>query len=89
MQHSTGEYVNAFDNTIHTNTIEGYFSIFKRGMKGVYQHCNKRHLHRYTAEFEFRYNHHEANGCDDAARADSALSGVVGKRILYRDSLDA
>jgi hypothetical protein len=73
--------------TITTNTIEGYFSVFKRGMKGVYQHCGKQHLHRYLAEFDFRYNHRIANGFNDTARAQSALLGVVGKRLMYRDSL--
>ena len=52
-------------------------------MKGVYQHCSKRHLHRYTAEFEFRYNNREGNGPDDAARAAIALQGVKGKRLQY------
>lgn len=83
-RHGAGEYVRG---DVHTNTIEGYFSIFKRGMKGVYQHCSKKHLHRYAAEFEFRYNNRAANGVDDLERASQALSGVVGKRILYRDSL--
>ncbi|BBU58621.1 DDE transposase [Mameliella alba] len=82
--HGSGEYGRG---AVHTNTIEGYFSIFKRGMKGVYQHCAKKHLHRYAAEFEFRYNHRAANGVNDLERASVALSGVVGKRILYRDSL--
>ena len=82
--HSKGEYVRG---VVHTNTVEGYFSVFKRGMKGVYQHCNKRHLHRYAAEFEFRYNNRIANGVNDAVRADTALLGIVGKRVLYRDSL--
>ena len=81
--HSKGEYVRG---NVHTNTIEGYFSIFKRGMKGVYQHCGKQHLHRYAAEFEFRYNNRVANGVDDSARANKALHGIVGKRVLYRDS---
>ena len=58
---------------IHTNTIEGYFSIFKRGMKGVYQHCAKRHLHRYATEFEFRYSHRVANGFTDEMRAQVIL----------------
>lgn len=71
---------------VHTNTIEGFFSIFKRGMKGVYQHCAKKHLHRYAAEFEFRYNHRIANGFTDAERADRALAGIKGRRLLYRDS---
>lgn len=81
--HSKGEYGRG---VVHTNTIEGYFSIFKRGMKGVYQHCNKKHLHRYAAEFEFRYNNRIANGLDDKQRADTALSGAVGKRLTYERS---
>tara|TARA_B100001964_G_C14131959_1_gene553327 strand:+ start:220 stop:1170 length:951 start_codon:yes stop_codon:yes gene_type:complete len=84
--HSKGNYVRG---NVHTNTIEGYFSIFKRGMKGVYQHCGKQHLHRYAAEFEFRYNHRTANGVNDAARASKALLGIFGKRVVYRDSLGA
>ncbi len=83
VRHGAGEWGRG---PIHTNTIEGYFSIFKRGMKGVYQHCAKRHLHRYAAEFEFRYNHRVANGPDDATRAAIALQGAQGKRLLYRDS---
>lgn len=79
--HSKGNYVRG---NVHTNTIEGYFSIFKRGMKGVYQHCNKKHLHRYAAEFEFRYNNRIANGCDDGVRANVALLSVKGKRLTYR-----
>ena len=85
-RHGAGEYVRG---TVHTNTVEGYFSIFKRGMKGTYQHCAKKHLHRYAAEFEFRYNNRVANGVNDLERASVALSGVVGKRVLYRDSLGA
>ena len=69
---------------VHTNTVEGFYSIFKRGMKGVYQHCGKKHLHRYAAEFDFRYNHRVANGINDTDRADAALAGVVGKRLSYR-----
>ena len=68
---------------VHTNTIEGYFSIFKRGMKGVYQHCGKKHLHRYAAEFEFRYNSRADNGVEDMERAEIALRGMVGKRLTY------
>ena len=65
---------------VHTNTVEGYFSIFKRGMKGVYQHCSKRHLHRYAAEFEFRYNNRVANEPDDgpALRSLCGASGASG-----------
>jgi hypothetical protein len=70
---------------ITTNTIEGYFSIFKRGMKGVYQHCSEKHLHRYLAEFDFRYNHRSARGVEDAQRAGKALEGLRGKRLKYRD----
>lgn len=84
--HSKGEYGRG---VVHTNTIEGYFSIFKRGMKGVYQHCGKQHLHRYAAEFEFRYNNRAGNGVNDSERAQIALNGILGKRVLYRDSLGA
>lgn len=81
--HAGGEYVRKGAPHIHTNTVEGAFSIFKRGMRGVYQHCGESHLHRYLAEFEFRYTHRAATGVDDAARADRILSGVVGKRLTY------
>jgi hypothetical protein len=81
VRHIDGEYVRG---AAHTNTIEGYFSIFKRGMKGVYQHCAEKHLHRYLAEFDFRYNARSALGIDDAARAERALQGIVGKRLTYR-----
>ena len=66
-----------------TNAIEGYFSIFKRGMRGVYQHCGKRHLHRYMAEFDFRYTTRKALGIEDEQRAEIALRGIVGKRLTY------
>jgi len=79
--HSAGEYVRG---DVTTNTIEGFFSIFKRGMKGVYQHCRKNHLNRYLAEFDFRYSNREANGVDDQGRADLVLKGVVGKRLTYK-----
>jgi transposase-like protein len=82
--HSTGEYVSLADPSIHTNTVEGFFSIFKRGMKGVYQHCKKQHLHRYLAEFDFRYSKRIARGVDDTERADKLLKGVVGKRLTYQ-----
>lgn len=84
--HNAGEYGRG---DTHTNTIEGYFSIFKRGMKGVYQHCAKKHLHRYVAEFEFRYNHRVKLGYDDPARYAAVIGGIVGKRLMYRDSLPA
>lgn len=82
-RHGAGQYVDYKDPTVHTNTIEGAFSIFKRGMKGVYQHCQKKHLHRYVAEFEFRYNTRVALGFNDADRADAALQGILGKRLTY------
>lgn len=81
--HSVGEYARG---SIHTNTIEGFFSIFKRGMRGIYQHCRERHLHRYLAEFDFRYSNRIALGCDDLTRADRILSGFVGKRLTYQQS---
>ena len=81
--HGIGEYVNPDDRTIHSNTVEGAFSIFKRGMRGVYQHCGEQHLHRYLAEFEFRYNFRQANGVDDRGRAREAMRGIVGKRLTY------
>jgi transposase-like protein len=83
VRHNAGEYGRG---EFHTNTIEGYFSIFKRGMKGVYQHCAKKHLHRYLAEFDFRYNNRVALGVGDVERSDRALAGIVGKRLTYRDS---
>ena len=84
VNHGKGEYVRIGEPTIHTNTIEGSFSIFKRGMRGVYQHCREQHLHRYLAEFDFRYTNRVALGVDDTARAEIALLGVVGKRLTYR-----
>ena len=80
VNHSAEEYVVGI---AHTNTIEGSFSIFKRGMKGIYQHCAEKHLHRYLAEFDFRYTNRVATGCNDADRADAMLAGVVGKRLTY------
>lgn len=81
-KHSAGEYVR--EGGIHSNTIESYFSVFKRGMRGTYQHCAEKHLHRYLAEFDFRHNRRVALGVNDIARADSILSGVVGKRLTYQ-----
>ncbi len=81
VNHSAKEYVRGI---VTTNTVEGYFSLFKRGMRGVYQHCAEKHLHRYLAEFDFRYSNRVALGVDDVARADRALKGIVGKRLTYR-----
>jgi transposase-like protein len=69
---------------ITTNTVEGYYSIFKRGMKGIYQHCSEKHLHRYLAEFDFRYSNRSALGVEDIERAVRALAGAKGKRLTYR-----
>jgi transposase-like protein len=80
VHHYNKEYVRG---DVTTNTIEGAFSIFKRGMRGVYQFCAEKHLHRYLAEFEFRYSNREAHGVDDRSRADAILRGVVGKRLTY------
>ncbi len=84
VDHSSKEYVrrDAY-KLITTNTVEGYYSIFKRGMKGVYQHCGVKHLHRYLAEFDFRYSNRVALGIDDQNRTGKALRGIVGKRLTY------
>jgi len=78
INHSKYEYVRG---NVSTNTIEGVFSIFKRGMTGVYQHCGSQHLHRYLAEFDFRYNHRSALGIEDNQRVVDALKGIEGKRL--------
>jgi hypothetical protein len=83
VHHYNKEYVRG---DVTTNTVEGAFSIFKRGMRGVYQHCAEKHLHRYLAEFEFRYSHREKVGIDDKARADLMLKGIVGKRLTYQQA---
>lgn len=81
VNHSRGEYGRG---EVYTNTIEGFFSVFKRGMKGVYQHCDEKHLHRYLAEFDFRYNHRSSLGIEDGQRVVDALAGIEGKRLTYR-----
>jgi len=68
----------------HTNTVEGFFSIFKRGMVGVYQHCGEQHLHRYLTEFDFRYSNRVRLGVDDTERTRRAIAGAEGKRLTYR-----
>lgn len=78
--HGRSEYVRG---DVTTNTVEGFFSIFKRGMRGVYQHCGEQHLHRYLAEFDFRYSTRAANGFDDRARSHEAMKGIIGKRLTY------
>lgn len=78
VNHSKKEYARG---NVTTNSVEGYFSIFKRGMKGVYQHCGEQHLHRYLSEFDFRYNHRKI---EDIERTQEALRGIEGKRLTYR-----
>jgi transposase-like protein len=79
--HSINEYVRG---DAHTNTVEGYFSIFKRGICGVYHHVSQEHLKRYLCEFDFRYNYRVALGYTDRERATIALKGIVGKRLTFR-----
>jgi transposase-like protein len=80
VHHSSGEYVRG---DVHTNSVEGFFSIFKRGMSGVYQHCSEKHLHRYVAEFDFRYNHRHVS---DETRTVEAVRGGEGKRLTYHQT---
>jgi transposase-like protein len=86
VKHSAKEYVR---EDVTTNTVESYFSVFKRGMRGTYQHCAEKHLHRYLAEFDFRYNNRAALGVTDAARASELAKGIVGKRLTYRRPREA
>ncbi len=81
VDHGKHEYARG---DVTTNTVESYFSVFKRGMKGTYQHCGEKHLHRYLAEFDFRYNNRSALGVNDNERAELAAKGIVGKRLTYR-----
>jgi transposase-like protein len=81
VNHSAGEYVRG---DAHTNTLENFYSIFKRGMRGVCQHCGEKHLHRYLAEFDFRYTFRMGLGVNDVDRAELALKGIAGKRLTYR-----
>lgn len=84
MDHHRGIYARPGERgTVHVNTLEGFFSVFKRGMVGVYQHCESQHLHRYVAEFDFRQNNRERLGIDDVERAEIALRGMKGKRLTY------
>ncbi len=83
VKHSVKEYARG---DVNTNTVEGYFSIFKRGMKGIYQHCGEKHLHRYLAEFDHRYNHRVGLGFSDIDRTIIAIRGIAGKRLTYRQA---
>jgi hypothetical protein len=81
--HTAKEYVRG---DVHTNSAEGYFSIFKRGMRGIYQHCKEKHLHRYLAEYDHRYNYRVKLGFSDIDRTLIAIKGIDGKRLTYRQS---
>jgi len=81
VNHSAQEYVRG---NVHTNTVEGVFSIFKRGMIGTYHKCGEQHLQRYATEFDFRYNNRAKLGVDDVQRTEKALKGISGKRLTYR-----
>ncbi len=81
VKHSAGEYVRG---DVHSNSAEGFFGVFKKGMRGVYQHCDEKHLHRYLSEFEFRFNSRTALGVNDAERTALAVKGAEGKRLTYR-----
>ena len=83
VNHSAGEYARG---KVHSNTIENVFSVFKRGMHGTYQHCGEAHLHRYLAEFDFRYNRRSALGIEDTERAHDAIKGAAGKRLTYNQT---
>jgi ISXO2-like transposase domain/Transposase zinc-ribbon domain len=86
VKHSAKEYVRG---DVTTNTVEGYFSVFKRGMVGVYQHCGEQHLHRYLSEFDFRYNNRIKLGVDDVQRAELAVKSASGKRLTYQTTHSA
>jgi transposase-like protein len=86
VNHSADEYVRYEDGVcITTNTVEGFFSILKRGINGVYHHVGRKHLHRYLAEFDFRYNARETT---DGQRSVNAIKTIEGKRLMYKDPVD-
>jgi transposase-like protein len=84
VNHADDEYVSRENPEIHTQTVENFYSVFKRGMKGTYQIASRKHLHRYCAEFDFRYSNRSALGVSDQERADRILAGVKGKRLTYQ-----
>ena len=88
VDHSQGEYARYEEGrpVISTNAVENFFSVFKRGMRGTYQHCKEKHLHRYLAEFDFRFNNRSALGVEDVERARKAVVGAKGKRLTYKAS---
>lgn len=86
VKHSKGEYARG---DVNTNSAEGFFGVFKKGMKGVYQHCSEKHLNRYVTEFGFRHNTRAKLGFTDAMRTDAVLIGTIGKRLTYRRADEA
>ncbi len=83
VNHSIGEYVRG---EVHSNTVEGYFSILKRGIIGTYHHVSQQHLKRYLGEFDFRYNERSGLGVSDVERTAKAVLGTVGKRVTYQET---
>jgi hypothetical protein len=81
VNHADGEYARG---DVTTNTVEGYFGILQRGLRGIYQHVSPAHLHRYVNEFSFRYNNRVSMDIDDRERCRIALEGISGKRLTYR-----
>ena len=81
VRHTAEEYVR---DDVHTNTVEGFYSVFKRGRKGVYQYCGERHLHRNVTEFDFCYSNRVRLGVNDEQWAEKAILGAKGKRLTYR-----
>lgn len=85
VNHGAKEYARGKgDDLVTTNTVEGFFGLFKRGFNGIYQHCREKHLHRYLSEYDFRYNHRIGLGIDDMDRTIAAIKGAEGKRLMYR-----
>jgi len=88
VNHSANEYVKT-GGYVHTNTAEGFFSVLKRGINGIYQHVSEAHLHRYLAEFDFRHNNRIKLGVNDTDRAARILKGAEGKRLTYQQPREA
>jgi len=89
VNHGKNEYVRKGDSSVHSNTVEGFFSLLKRGIIGTFHHVSEAHLKRYLAEFDFRYSHRSGVGVNDAMRTDEALRGIGGKRLTYRRTAQA
>lgn len=86
VNHSIGEY--ARDGGIHSNTVESFFGLFKRGLYGTYQHVSEAHLQRYINEFDFRFTNRTSQGVDDHTRTIKALGQIRGKRLTYRRTVE-